>query len=374
MRRCPQLLSSWTGSKHPRSYVSLQWHDRIGKFHAKSHLYFTTLIGMPAQQSRLPACITHHQSSSTRIYAVGFHPSHSCKTCTPHCGRTLPLLCSYWSLHPELSRQTPTPCGEYPPTRARHFHVIFVISTTTHPWSLCCNLCPCSLLGQFYIQDLLSRLHLPWRTPCLGAQSRNHSGKSVGAWVSKMHCSPFETVWVPAWRDHHLSGTRGTYCGYHPGTRWLNPPFSRGQMGTMCDHSLEWVLATELSHHGTQAALLPIPAQLSSTPRWEPRAGTSSPPSHLTMRLSKMSSVSRQPLVYHLTGHGTVLSTCCLGPSYPRVEYNLCPSWSARLWMITSRRLDVKYSSNHPPHLRPPAAASWARRMGAWGLALTTLL
>ncbi len=67
-------------------------------------------------------------------------------------------------------------------------------------------------------------------------------------------------------------------------------------------------------------------------------------PSYLTMRLSKMSSVSRQPLVYHLTGHGTVLSTCCLGPSYPRVEYNLCPSWSARLWMITSRRLDVKYS------------------------------
>ncbi len=88
-------------------------------------------------------------------------------------------------------------------------------------------------------------------------------------------------------------------------------------------------------------------------------------PSHLTMRLSKMSSVSRQPLVYHLTGHGTVISTCCLGPSYPRVEYNLCPSWSVRLWMITSRRLDVKYSSNHPPHLRPPAAASWARRMGA---------
>ncbi len=66
-------------------------------------------------------------------YAIGFHLSHSRKTCTPHCGRTLPLLCSYWSLHPELSRQTPTPCGEYPPTRARHFHVISVISTTTHP-------------------------------------------------------------------------------------------------------------------------------------------------------------------------------------------------------------------------------------------------
>ncbi len=91
--------------------------------------------------------------------------SHSRKTCTPHCGRTLPLLCSCWSLHPELSRQTPTPCGEYPPTRARHFHVISVISTTPHPWSLCCNIRPCrlGLLGQFYIQDLLSRLHLPRR-------------------------------------------------------------------------------------------------------------------------------------------------------------------------------------------------------------------
>ncbi len=197
MRRCPQLLLSWTGSKHLRSYVSLQWHDRIGKFHAKSHLYFTTLIGMPAQQSRLPACITHHQSSSTRIHAVGFHPSHSRKTCTPHCGRALPLLCSYWSLHPELSRQTPTPCGEYPPTRARHFHVIFVISTTTHPWSLCCNLCPCWLwlLGQFYIPRPPKPSSPAPKTPCLGAQSRNHSGKSVGAWVSKIHCSPFETVW-----------------------------------------------------------------------------------------------------------------------------------------------------------------------------------
>ncbi len=96
------------------------------------------------------------------------------KRALPHCGRTLPLLCSCWSLHPELSRQTPTPCGEYPPTRARHFHVIFVISTTTHPWSLCCNLCPgwLWLLGQFYIQDLLSRLHLPEDTMPRSSESK----------------------------------------------------------------------------------------------------------------------------------------------------------------------------------------------------------
>ncbi len=51
--------------------------------------------------------------------------------------------------------------------------------------------------------------------------------------------------------------------------------------------------------------------------------------------------------------HGTVPSTCCLGPSYPRVKYTLCPSRSARLWRITSRRVCVKDSSNHPPHLQP---------------------
>ncbi len=82
------------------------------------------------------------------------------------------------------------------------------------------------------------------------------------------------------------------------------------------------------------------------------------------MRHSRMSSVSRQPLVFHLTGHGTVPSTCCLGPSYPRVKYTLCPSRSTRLWRITSRRLCVNDSSNHPPHLQPPASSSWARRMG----------
>ncbi len=90
MRRCPQLLSSWTGSKHPRSYVSLQWHDRIGKFHAKSHLYFTTLIGMPAQQSRSSACITHHQSSSTITHAVGFHLSRAKRAL-----RIAAILCLY---------------------------------------------------------------------------------------------------------------------------------------------------------------------------------------------------------------------------------------------------------------------------------------
>ncbi len=59
------------------------------------------------------------------------------------------------------------------------------------------NLCPCRLwfLGQFYIIRPPKPSSPAPKTPCLGAQSRNHSGKSVWAWVSKIHCSPFETVW-----------------------------------------------------------------------------------------------------------------------------------------------------------------------------------
>ncbi len=72
-----------------------------------------------------------------------------------------------------------------------------LLSVTTHPRSLCCNLCLCRLwlLGQFYIIRPPKPSSPAPKTPCLGAQSRNHSGKSVGAWVSKIHCSPFETVW-----------------------------------------------------------------------------------------------------------------------------------------------------------------------------------
>ncbi len=60
---------------------------------------------------------------------------------------------------------------------------------------------------------------------------------------------------------------------------------------------------------------------------------------HLIMRHSRMSSVSRQPLSYHLIGRGTVRSTCCLELNLVRVEFILCPSRSARLWRNTSRRL-----------------------------------
>ncbi len=44
------------------------------------------------------------------------------------------------------------------------------------------------------------------------------------------------------------------------------------------------------------------------------------PPFHLNTGRSRTSSVSRLPLSYHLTGHGTVPSTCCLEPNSLRAE------------------------------------------------------
>ncbi len=60
--------------------------------------------------------------------------------------------------------------------------------------------------------------------------------------------------------------------------------------------------------------------------------------------------VSRQPPTFHLIGHRTVPSTCCLGQKYPRVEYTLCPSRSARPWRITSRRISSRI---HQPSISP---------------------
>ncbi len=68
-----------------------------------------------------------------------------------------------------------------------------------------------------------------------------------------------------------------------------------------------------------------------------------------------MSSASRQPPNYHLIGHGTVPSICCLDTNSPRVEYIHCPSRSARLWRSTFRRFNQGY-------IRPsslPAASSF---------------
>jgi len=91
------------------------------------------------------------------------------------------------------------------------------------------------------------------------------------------------------------------------------------------------------------------------------------PRSHLTTRRSRMSSVNRQPPSYHLIGHGTVPSTCCLEPPLPRGGFTPCPSRSARRWRITSMRLSNNSLFDHPPHQRPRASSSWVRRTGACG-------
>ncbi len=70
-------------------------------------------------------------------------------------------------------------------------------------------------------------------------------------------------------------------------------------------------MPSKLSHRGVQAS--PIPAQLASTLVESPEP-------------AEIPTVPSDYVAYHLTGHETVLSTCCLELSYPRVEYILCPS------------------------------------------------
>ncbi len=85
-----------------------------------------------------------------------------------------------------------------------------------------------------------------------------------------------------------------------------------------------------------------------------------------------MSSVSKQPPNYHLIGHWTVPSICCLDTNSPRVEYIHCPFRSARLWRNTFRRLSIKVTSIHPLRQQCQVSSLWVRRTGAWGPALIT--
>ncbi len=90
------------------------------------------------------------------------------------------------------------------------------------------------------------------------------------------------------------------------------------------------------------------------------------PPSHLTTGRSRMSSVSRQPLVYHLTGHGAAPSTCCLDINSPRVEYIHCPSQSKAMEEYIKEALHQGIF-DHPAHQQPQTSSSWVRRTGACG-------
>ncbi len=53
-------------------------------------------------------------------------------------------------------------------------------------------------------------------------------------------------------------------------------------------------------------------------------------------------------------------------------EYNPCPSWSARRWRITSRRLSNNSSFVLPPFQQPQVSSSWPRRTEACSHALTS--
>ncbi len=165
MRRCPQLLLSWTGSKHLRSYVSLQWHDRIGKFHAKSHLYFTTLL---ACQPNKAACqlvsptISLPVPESMRLDFIHL-------TRAKRALRIAAVLCLYCAATDHFIQN----CPVRPPRPAvstlqlePDISTLSLLSvqllTPDHSVAISA-LVDSGSSGNFISQDLLSRLHLPRR-------------------------------------------------------------------------------------------------------------------------------------------------------------------------------------------------------------------
>ncbi len=147
--------------------------------------------------------------------------------------------------------------------------------------------------------------------------------------------------------NHLISGTGRAHGGYHSGTPLAHSTFSRSQMGSLWNHSLERYLFPALSVLDSQAAQEILADRGVLHPRgksWD--SGEVNDPIWL-------------PGI-HRIGHGTVPSTCCLAQNPTRVRF------------IISRRLSNKVSSGHLHHLLPQASSSWAKRTEAWGPASTT--
>ncbi|KAI2655943.1 Transposon Tf2-8 polyprotein [Labeo rohita] len=66
----------------------------------------------------------------------------------------------------------------------------------------------------------------------------------------------------------------------------------------------------------------PVPVHLASTHVESPEP-TFTPENPAEYACSRMCSVSKQPPIFHLIGHGTVPSSCCLEPNSPRYVYTL---------------------------------------------------
>ncbi len=133
---------------------------------------------------------------------------------------------------------------------------------------------------------------------------------------------------MSAWGNHLISGTGRAHGGYHSGTPLAHSTFSRSQMGSLWNHSLERYLFPALSVLDSQAAQEILADRGVFHPRgksWD--SGEVNDPIWL-------------PGI-HRIGHGTVPSTCCLAQNPTRVRF------------IISRRLSNKISSGHLHHLLP---------------------
>ncbi len=336
-----QCLQARTGSPYPCPDCYL-WQLRwIGEHHAEGQPDFPALISLPHLRICSPVCLTRHRSSSTRTHASGFHQAFSWVTHAPTGGWTLPVLLPIttwgpvtsdphiqrWVLFSQNLSFPHFPCSQYnyslqsiplqpPPlwTRDTSGNICRMSHTSASPVS-----CPGAPsrndinenrldVGIWVMRPLL----WGWRSVCC-MKRRSHSWY----WRHPLWTSSWEAPGSP----FILQRSDGTPVRWFAGA---NSPVNTA-LRNFHVHSTSQLSSRSLSH-----GLRPWAQYHSLCHIW------------LCGIPGCLQQAGSHPPNYHLIGHGTVPSACCLEINSLRVEYTRGPSRSARLWWNASRRLLTK--------------------------------
>ncbi len=109
--------------------------------------------------------------------------------------------------------------------------------------------------GNFISKALLTRLNLPRKRQPWELRVETIQGKPLGRGRVNYQSTPSDDEnWMSAWGNHLISGTGRAHGGYHSGTPLAHSTFSRSQMGSLWNHSLERYLFPALSVLDSQAA------------------------------------------------------------------------------------------------------------------------
>ncbi len=162
--------------------IPLDWRDSCKKTIESPSAYQPATPLKTAHQSVSPA------TSSPVPEPMQVDSTFSCKTRSPTCCWTLPLLCRYRSLHWDLPHQTPTSWGEYHLVRSRNFHAFHAFSATIHSSPFCYSLSPCrlGLLGQLHIARPTESSSAASSSSCPGAQSQNNPRITARTWAHEL--------------------------------------------------------------------------------------------------------------------------------------------------------------------------------------------